>query len=266
MYTPQDLTLPPSADPEQWTNKAEWSRMPPHRTEAPDEDDLQNILSKYFGLVSQTDWGIGQILDELEARDELENTLVVFTTDHGDYAGEFGLWSKIGGIRSRAITRIPIFISYPRHVNAGTVCSEMAESIDVFPTLCELAGLPIPDHVQGTSLLPLLGDDPQPVREDALTENAFRKALATKRWRYMANLENQKDELYDLDNDPWELHNLIDDPTCADIASRLQRRLLQRVIEARKPITHFDGMGWHHGYDRDGRSDLKHVYEKPAYL
>ncbi len=243
MYKPENLTLPPSADPEQWTNKAEWSRLPSHRTEAPKENDLRNILSKYFGLVSQTDWGIGQILDELEARSELENTIVVFTTDRGDYAGEFGLWSKIGGIRSRAITRIPIFISYPGHVKAGTVYAEMAESIDVFPTLCELAGLPISDHVQGASLLPLLGDNPRPVREDALTENAYRKALATKRWRYMVNIGEQKDELYDLENDPWELHNLIDDPACAEVASRLQRRLLHRAIEARKPITHFDGMG-----------------------
>ncbi|MCP4401142.1 MAG: sulfatase-like hydrolase/transferase [bacterium] len=266
MYKPDDLTLPPSADLAQCTNKAQWPRTLPHRKEEPTENDLRNMLSKYFGLVSQTDWGVGQVLDELEARGELENTIIVFTTDHGDYAGEFGLWSKTGGIRSRAITRISIFISYPGHVNAGTVCAEMAESIDVFPTLCELAGLPVPDHVQGVSLLPLLGDEPQAVREDALTENAFRKALATKRWRYIANIDEQKDELYDLENDPWELHNLIDDPACAEVAAQLQRRLLYRVASARKPVTHFDGMGWHHDYDRDGRSALKHVYKKPAYV
>jgi arylsulfatase A-like enzyme len=137
------------------------------------------------------------------------------------------------------------------------VCDELVEAVDLFPGLCEVMGLAIPKTVQGRSLKPLLDEEPRPIRESALTENAYRKTLATKRWRYVANLDGQKDELYDREEDPWELNNRIDDPACAEVVQGLLRDLLRRVVRARKPITSING-GWHrHKYDRDGRIDLE---------
>ena len=212
------------------------------------------MVAAYMGLVGQVDYGIGLILDELENQGLLEDTIIVFSADHGDYAGEHGLWSKIGGISSRAITRIPMLLSFPGDVPSGRVSEEMVESVDLFPTLCDLAGLPKPDHLQGLSMFPLLTDDPQPMRESALTENAYSKALAMKEWRYIANAGDRPDELYDQINDPWEMNNLINDPKYTGVAQRFLRELLARVAYARRPVTLFDKGGWQHKYDRDGRT------------
>jgi choline-sulfatase/uncharacterized sulfatase len=248
MYPPESLSLPPNAAPEV-------AGMHPSGG-YPEEPRLRQLLAAYLGLVSQTDHAIGLILEELEARGELERTVIVYSADHGDYAGEHHRVEKHSGISHRAITRIPLIVRYPQTVAQGEVCDAMAEAVDVFPTLCDLAGLETPRSAQGRSLLPLLGGDPQPVREDCLTEGPYRKALATPQWRYVANIDGQPDELYDQQDDPWETRNRIDDPACAEVAARLQRRLLDRLARARRPVTVLNG-GWHnHAYDEDGRLDL----------
>ncbi len=254
MYPPGNFDLPPSASPEAIARQPDRIRKVPHHERAPDREDVEKMVAAYMGLVGQVDYGIGLILDELENQGLLEDTIIVFSADHGDYAGEHGLWSKIGGISSRAITRIPMLLSFPGDVPSGRVSEEMVESVDLFPTLCDLAGLPKPDHLQGLSMFPLLTDDPQPMRESALTENAYSKALAMKEWRYIANAGDRPDELYDQINDPWEMNNLINDPKYADVTQRLLRELLSRVAYARRPVTLFDEGSWRHRYDQDGRT------------
>jgi len=252
-YSAENVTLPPSAQPEVIASQLDRIRLVPGTKQAPKPGEVEKMLAAYLGLVSQVDYGIGLILEELAARGELENTLIVFSADHGDYAGEHGLWSKYGGISTRAITRIPFIVRQPGNVSAGQVCEEIIEAVDLFPTLCALANLPMPDQVQGLSFASLLGDDPQPARDSALTENAHRKALATKNWRYVANIGNQPDELYDQINDPWEINNLINDPEYAEVAHQLLRQLLSRVTQARRPINTMAWGKWRHLYDRDGR-------------
>ncbi|MFW6059935.1 MAG: sulfatase [Phycisphaeraceae bacterium] len=255
MYPPESMTLPPGVDDD--------ARA--HRDQRPDEPRLRRLLSQYLGLVSQVDHAIGQILAELEARGELENTIIVYTSDHGDYAGEHGRMEKRGGISHGAICRIPMIVRYPAAVRGDAVCDAPVEAVDLFPTLCELAGLASPNHAQGMSFAgPLRGDD-QPRRDHALTENPYRKALATERWRYVANLDDQRDELYDQREDPWERRNLIDSPEHQDIRAQLARTLLDRVARARRPVTTING-GWHrHAYDRDGRIDLGRCGPVNAY-
>ena len=254
MYPAERITLPPSALPEALAGQSERIRRVPKTQGPPQPGEVEKTLSAYLALVSQVDYGIGLILGELERQEILENTIVLFSADHGDYAGEFGLWSKYGGISTQAVTRIPLIVRLPGKLHAGRVCDEIVEAIDLFPALRELVGLSSADHIQGISFLPLLKENPQPIRESALTENAYRKALATKQWRYVANIGNQRDELYDRLNDPWELRNLIDEPSHAAIARRLQRELLDRVVRARRPITAFNRGQRQHRYDRDGRA------------
>jgi arylsulfatase A-like enzyme len=261
MYPLNAVTMPPSADPDVLARLPHRIRQVPKTHQLPEAGDVEKILSAYLGLVSQVDYCIGLILEELEQRGELENTIIIFTADHGDYAGEFGLWSKIGGISARAITRIPLIVRLSDTATAGRVCQEMVEAIDLFPTLCELADVPLPNHLQGLSFTQLLGDNPQPVRDNALTENAYRKALATKQWRYVANIGNQPDELYDQQDDPWEIENLIDNPDYSDLARRMLRALLGRVAQARRPVTVFNGGNWRHTYDRDGRAPILTSYD-----
>ncbi len=260
MYPPETVALPPVADGEK---KEVLSRRSATGTAR-----LRQLVSAYYGLVSQVDHAIGMIMQELERSGELENTIIVYSSDHGDYAGEHGLIEKKGGISYRAITNIPLIVRLP--ANAGFprrhVSDAIIESIDVFPTLCELSGNDIPDTVQGRSFASILRGEPSRHRDSALTENAYRKSLTTKAWRYVANLHpDQSDELYSMEDDPWELRNRIDDPSCADRVNILQRQLLDRVVRASKPVTVFTG-GWHnHRYDRDGRAKPHHNNEDHPY-
>ena len=263
-YHLESITLPPSADPKVIANQPDRIRIVPRTKKAPQPGEVEKMLAAYLGLVSQVDYGIGLILEELERQGLMEDTIIVFSADHGDYAGEHGLWSKIGGISSRAITRIPLVMRLPNQEERGLVIQGIVEAIDLFPTLCDLAELPLPDHLQGTSFLALLHDPELTIRESALTENAYRKAIATQKWRYIANTGNQPDELYDQLNDPWEVNNLINHPEYSDIAQSLLRELLSRVATARRPVTQFDNSSWQHSYDRDGRTPNPQSYGSSA--
>lgn len=247
MYPAESLTLPPTGVHE----NPETMRQREHIS----EELLRKNVSAYLGLVSQTDYGIGLVLEHLEKRGLLNNTIIVYASDHGDYAGEHGLFEKRGGLSYNAITRVPMIFRVPG-ASRSMATDEMAEAVDVFPTLCTLAGLPAPDTVQGVSLLTSDGAPVPGARRDALTENPYRKAIADRRWRFIANLPEEKDELYDQQNDPWEQHNLIDDPSLAESVANLRRRLLYRVSCARQPITAINGFWHRHEYDRDGRANL----------
>jgi arylsulfatase len=221
-----------------------------------DEAQLRRIVARYLGLVAQVDDAIGRVLAELAARGELERTIVVYTSDHGDYAGQYGRYEKKGGLSFSAICRIPFLVRFPAGLPQGVVTDALIEAVDLFPTLCVLAGLPVPNTVQGRPSAALTGRGAP--RDSALTENRWRKALQTARYRYVANLPGQgeRDELYDGQRDPLELHNVVDEPAYAPVGADLQRLLLDRVVRAAHPTTVMGG-GWHdHHYDLDGRADL----------
>ena len=241
MYDPAHITLPERGD-----------------FSCADEAALRRRVARYYGLVSQVDESVGLVLREVEARGELDNTIVLYTADHGEYAGHYGRFEKKGGISHSAICRVPALWRFPARLPSNRVIEHFAEAVDVFPTLCDLAGVAPPNTVQGRSMLPLFDDPPQPIRDSALTENAWRKALQTARYRYVANLpgEDERDELYDCARDPGELVNQIENPAYAAVRQELQRRLLDRVVHAAHPITLMGG-GWHdHRQDLDGRANL----------
>lgn len=246
MYNPDEIFLPPTADTD--------NELFLTKRKNKGEEEIRNYLAKYLGLVSQVDYGIGLIMDELEKSGQLENTIIVYSSDHGDFAGEHSGFEKYGGISTRAITRIPMIVKTP--ATRGMVTDGIVESVDLFPTLCQLAGLDIPDTVQGISMVPVLRNPETSIRDSALTENAYRKAIATKKWRYIANIDREDDELYDQENDPWELNNLIHSPEHKDIIFQMSRFLLDRLEKARKPVNTLNGF-WHkHKYDRNGLIDL----------
>jgi choline-sulfatase/uncharacterized sulfatase len=247
-YPPESLILPPISTLEKASVKNLREQYP--------ESRLRKYISAYLGAVSQVDYAIGVVIKELERIGQVDNTIIVYSADHGDYAGEHGLIEKKGGISYRAITRSPLIIRVPRHLSPGTHYDEIIESIDLFPTLCDLTGLEIPNTVQGKSFSGIISGQEKWERKNALTENPYRKALSTKHWRYIANLEGEEDELYDLQKDPWELSNRIQDPDLQDLARDLLRTLLHRVVQARKPINTINGFWHQHAYDRDQRIDL----------
>ena len=259
--TPDSVKLPPVSNDE--TPKIV------ERRRALGDETLRRELSSYLGLVAQVDHAVGALLEALEERELLDDTVVIYASDHGDFAGEHGLMEKRDGISYRAVTRVPMIVRYPGSVVGGKVSEALVESVDVFPTLCALAGLPVPAMTQGCDLSGLLrreeADPVDAVRSHVLTENCYRKALTDGRYRYVANLEDERDELYDLAEDPWELRNVIDDDARSSVAAGMQRQLVRHLVRARRPVTGFSG-SWRGDFraDEDGRLDVRGLGGSPS--
>ena len=221
--------------------------MPPlgPETVTPDEtirDRLEMLLS--------IDDGVGRILEALERTGQLDNTIVIVAGDHGYFYGEHGLNAerRLGYEES---VRIPIVVRYPDLVPAGTRPDQLALSIDLAPTLLELGGAEIDPTLQGRSWVPLLrGDRPADWRTSILIEhhsdpesylgrsplrralNMGYKAVRTDRYKYIQYTDLMgMDELYDLEADPYELENLISQPSSEDLLEEL-RADLSRLLAA----------------------------------
>ena len=167
--------------------------------------------------LASVDDGVGQVLKALEDRNELDNTLIIFTSDNGFFWGEHGLADKRWAYEESI--RDPLLIRYPRLIKAGSTPGQLVLNIDIAPTLLDLAGVAIPKTMQGRSLLPLLTDPATPWRRSLLTdyfqEKGFPRvptwqAVRTDRWKYIHYPDlADMDELYDLQSDPIEVKNLI---------------------------------------------------------
>ena len=189
----------------------------------------ETIRSRLRMLMAVDD-GVGRIFEALEQIGKSDETLILFTSDHGYFYGEHGLSVERRLAYEEAI-RIPLLMRYPRLIHAGQVLDPMVLSIDLAPTLLEIGGAPIPDDVRGRSLLPLLDGRTWAPRHSFLIEyfsdtvfprvrNMGYHAVRTERWKYIHYNElAEMDEFYDLESDPFEMRNLIDEPAGA-IASR----------------------------------------------
>jgi choline-sulfatase/uncharacterized sulfatase len=275
LYDEASLSLPPSADddladrhPTLQAQKASQLGEEPTWTIFEPRDyrsARRRVLHGYLGCVSQVDDAIGRVLRELDALGLRENTIIVYAADHGDFAGEHGIIEKAPGISSRAITRVPFIWSWPGHLPQGRVCDGLAESVDLFPTLCALAGVPHPAWADGLDITPLLRGDTDAMRAIAVTENPLSRAIHTTRYTLVhyppaMNDGQEFGELFDHNTDPWERRNLYRDPAYASVVQALERQLLDWLIATTRimsvlpprpghPMPQFDK----DYYDRDGR-------------
>lgn len=196
-------------------------------------------------MLAAVDEGLGILLDSLEQTDQLDNTVIVVTSDHGYWYGEHGLSVERRLAYEEAI-RIPLLFRYPPLVKRGQLIDEFALNIDLAPTLLELADTAPAASLDGRSLVPLLqGTTPQDWRSSFLIEyntdtvfprvrNMGYKAVRTKRWKYIRyNDLDWMDELYDLKDDPYEMRNLIGTPELAPVRKRLCEEL-DRLLAAHK--------------------------------
>ncbi len=193
-------------------------------------------------MLLAVDESVGQIVAAIDALGELDNTIVVVTSDHGFWYGEHGLSNERRLAYEEAL-RIPLMIRYPTRIPAGIRPAEMALSIDLAPTLMELAGSTSAGNFHGRSLLPVLEGAVSDWRSsflveyysDTVFERIFQmgyKAVRTDRYKYIqyVDLENM-DELYDLAADPYELRNLINTPRYAEVVIEMKAEL-QRLLDA----------------------------------
>jgi len=199
----------------------------------------ETILGRQRSLMAIED-GVGEILKALKETGELDNTIIVFTSDNGYFYGEHGL-SVERRLAYEESIRMPLLIRYPETVKAGTIRDEFALNIDLASTLLELAGVAVPATMQGRSLVPLLKGARPEWRNSFLIEyysdtvfprvlQMGYKAVRNERWKYIHYLElEDMDELYDLKTDPYEMQNLIHQPRAekalAEVKQEMERLL-----------------------------------------
>ncbi len=184
------------------------------------------------------DEGVGQIFDALEKTGQLDKTIFIFSSDNGFFWREHGLGDKRWAYEESI--RDPLLVRYPKYAKPGTVIDKIVLNIDLAPTLLELGGAKIPKAIQGKSFLPLLKGERIKWRDAALLEYFNEKqyrtpawqAVRTDRWKYIKYTElSGMDELYDLQDDPFELKNLINDPQAKKERQELEKKLSKLVKE-----------------------------------
>lgn len=195
------------------------------------KSQARDLIRAYRAATSFTDAQIGRVLDELERLGLRDKTIVVLWGDHGWHLGEHGLWTKHTNFE--VATRAPLIISSPGQQHAGSKISSLVEFVDMYPTLCELAGLPIPDGLEGTSLSPLLREPARPWKQTVFSQfprgKVMGHSIRTQRYRYTEWAEPGKEpvgvELYDHETDPGENVNLANQPQQQVLATQMAERL-----------------------------------------
>ena len=209
-----------------------------HAGERFSERDIAHVVAQYDGEISSTDQEIGRLLDGLRQANLLSNTMVIVTADHGESFNDNGRWFH-PLILYNSVLRVPLLIWYPPAVPEGTVVDAVAQSIDIVPTILELAGIALPAQVEGRSLLPLVlgrekGDDRMAfaqVPDDSMI------ALATREWKLIRNNVSGELELYNLRTDPGERNNLaLTNPRqAAELAQKLKVWMDSHGIGSSRP-------------------------------
>jgi uncharacterized sulfatase len=195
----------------------------------------QRYLHEYLATIAAVDEGVGRILDYLEANNLAENTIIIYTTDQGFYLGEKGWFDK--RYMYEESLAMPMLLRYPDNVKPGTVINALTQNLDFAETFLDYAGVEIPEDMQGKSFRPLL--------EGSVEDDDFRDAIyyhyydfpafhmvkkhygvRTKRYKLMHFYDYIDTwELYDLETDPSEINNLIDNPNYDDIEVMLRQKL-----------------------------------------
>ena len=218
----------------------------PEDREAEYSSELKrSLIHGYYASMSFVDAQIGKVVGELDRLGLAENTIIVLWGDHGFHLGDLGIWTKHTNYEQA--NRIPILISAPGVIQPGSSTKQLAESVDIFPTLAELAGLPAPtgpQPIDGLSLVPVLKDGTKRVRDHAFhayPKGKLGRAIRTDRYR-LVEWKNPGDadeaaeyELYDYETDPLETRNLV--AAQPDVVSELKAKLAAypEPIDPRRP-------------------------------
>jgi arylsulfatase A-like enzyme len=220
------------------------------------DDCIRVVRPAYQGLIAQLDHHLGRLFDHMAASGQLDDTLIIFTSDHGDFLGDHWLGEK--ELFYDAVQKVPLVIVDPRREaepTRGRVESRFVESVDIVPTVLEALGVAAPGHrLEGTSLLPLLhGHDLGGWRDFTYSELDYSYRIArltlgkhvhqcrafslrTSRWRYVYWLD-EPEQLFDLDADPQEFNDLGRDASTATVRAGLRERLLDFLARRRHRST-----------------------------
>lgn len=235
LYDPKALSLPDY--PENTTAQNENGRA----ASVTDEDQLRAVRHGYYAMVSEVDFWVGEIMSTLKKQGLDQNTIVVFTSDHGEWLGDNRRWAKDYPAPD-CVSRVPLLIRWPAGMKQPSRVDGLVEAVDVLPTLLEAAGMPIPPDLQGQSLMPCLRGDPWSGKEAALMEGSAGKcvdaawrSLRTKTHHYIMHADG-RECLWDLQSDPGEYHDIGDCPESATVLAECRHMLLKRILENERPL------------------------------
>jgi arylsulfatase A-like enzyme len=243
--TRRDLKLEPPADLTE-KERNEWLSVKPTEVEIQQDgksvklagDALnawkyQRFLQDYLAVVQSIDDNVGRLLDWLDQNGLSSNTIVIYTSDQGFFLGDHGLFDK--RFMYEASVRMPFLVRWPGVIKPGTVQSAMAINADFAPTFMEMAGLPVPPDMQGRSLVPLLKNQ---APADWRTSYYYRYyhdpgdhntrahyGVRTTTHKLIYFWKKDQWEMYDLVNDPNELHNIYNDPVQQEVVAALKKEL-----------------------------------------
>lgn len=229
----------PEFAPSSWGELRQYKDMPD--TGPVTQEQQRHLIHGYYAATSYMDAQLGKVLDALDATGFTSNTIIVFWGDHGWHLGDHGMWCKHTNYEQAA--HIPVIVSAPGITQAGSRTKSLIETVDIYPTLAELAALPAPANLDGRSFVTVLKDASASTRDHAIhvypRGEGLGRAIRTDRYRLVewkpigAGAEKSMFELYDYQADPLESKNLASDQP--DIVAEL-RELLTQHPEAKRQI------------------------------
>ena len=257
MYDPVDIEVPENFAPEHPFDNGQLHIRDEELAAFPrDPDEVRQHIADYYAMITHLDAQLGRVFDALDETDQRENTYVVFTADHGLAVGQHGLMGKQNLYEHS--TRVPLVVSGP-DIPEGERRDPLSVHYDIYPTVADLLDLDAPDSVEGESLLPVVQNESETVREDLFLayENnagpwwedawldfresrpdAVQRALRGQRFKLIEyDIEGQRhSQLFDLESDPQETTNLADDPAYTDTLDDLRDRLAEAQDTANDPL------------------------------
>ncbi|MGE4490324.1 MAG: sulfatase, partial [Kiritimatiellales bacterium] len=238
------------------------------------EEHMPRLRSIYYGMVRLIDDQVKRLVEFLQQKGLYENTLIIFIADHGDYVGEYGLMKKGAGVPD-CLCRIPMIWHGPGIAKQTAPHTAHVSNTDIYPTLCDLLGIPIPDGVQGRSLWPLLSGQPYPKEEfssmlvmqgmggldydsvgeldpyqegviqkrsprffdelNSWTQSGVRRMLRKGDWKLTYDMQGHG-EMYHLSDDPSELNDLYGQPACLSEQTDLLQTMLKWELRTQDPL------------------------------
>jgi arylsulfatase A-like enzyme len=240
LYDRDEIRLPtPQAPPKGAPSIAltNWGEMRtyagiPKSGPVSDEQALE-LIHGYRACVSYVDAQVGRLLDELDRLKLADDTIVILWGDHGWKLGDWGMWCKHTNFELD--THVPLIVRAPSAAGNGKSCPALVEYVDIYPSLCELSGLPLPEHLEGKSFAPLLDDPDRSWKPAALSQYPRRGSMgySMRTARYRLTLwvdqatreKTEAVELYDFEKDPRGGVNRVRDPEYGETVERLTAQL-----------------------------------------
>ncbi|MDG2169543.1 MAG: sulfatase-like hydrolase/transferase, partial [Opitutales bacterium] len=257
MYDPADVTVPQvtpgehDKNPEHFRKTQEenpdfsdWAdpegaEMHGCSSHLQDRESLAKDIAIYYGMISCMDKYIGQILDKLDELRLTENTLILFTSDHGHFYGHHGLNAK-GPFHYEDLVKVPFIASWPNHIPEGTESQSLQSLVDMAPSILQACGIEVPRSMTGVNQLSAWKGEAA-ARDHVLVENRHQpntihvKTYINERYKLTVYWKHEYGELFDIQEDPSELNNLWDDPDAAALKAQLTRKLLDAEL-GKEPV------------------------------